>query len=175
MHHPGLTLWLVFVRLGASGLRTSQATIRKMVDRSYATRRYSVGSMPALRIACSVFALVQVCSSEHLLFTARDIHIRQRQANAIKYQMRVAIQYHAVDCLCAHIEKRFAAIGIASGLITYALAATSLRAAVLGVQPWDPISLAASTLLLIATAAVASWLPARHAAAQHPALALRAE
>ena len=66
-------------------------------------------------------------------------------------------------------------LGIAAGLIIYALAATSLRAAVNGVQPWDPLSLAASTLLLIATAALASWLPARHAAATHPALALRAE
>jgi len=67
------------------------------------------------------------------------------------------------------------AIGTVAGLVVFAALSASLRAAVPGVQPWDPVSLAGAVLVLAATTALASWVPARRAARVDPAYALRSE
>lgn len=65
--------------------------------------------------------------------------------------------------------------GIAAGFVLYAVAAPFLRAFLYGVTPTDPVALVGATLALVATASLASWLPARRAARVDPAEALRAE
>lgn len=66
--------------------------------------------------------------------------------------------------------------GVAAGFVLYyALAAPFLRAFLYGVTPTDPGTLFGATVVLVGTAALASWLPARRAARVDPALALRAE
>jgi predicted permease len=67
------------------------------------------------------------------------------------------------------------ASGVAAGFVLYAIAAPFLRAFLYGVTTSDPVTLAGVTLALVATASVASWLPARRAAHVDPAEALRAE
>ncbi len=67
------------------------------------------------------------------------------------------------------------AIGVAAGLAVFALAVPWLRALIHGVPGWDPPSLLGAIVLLVATAALACWAPARHAASVDPAQALRAE
>ncbi len=66
-------------------------------------------------------------------------------------------------------------VGVASGLVA-ALALMRLMSSLLfGVRPIDPVTYAAVSLGLIITAAVASYLPARRAAAVNPVESLRAE
>jgi len=65
--------------------------------------------------------------------------------------------------------------GIAAGFVLYALAAPFLRAYLYGVTVADPVTLSGATLVLMGTATLASWVPARRAARTDPALALRAE
>ena len=67
------------------------------------------------------------------------------------------------------------ASGVAAGFVLYAIAAPFLRAFLYGVTPSDPLTLAGAALLLVATASLASWFPARRAARVDPAEALRAE
>lgn len=67
------------------------------------------------------------------------------------------------------------AMGIVAGLVLYALVAPFLRAFLFGVTASDPAMLAAAILTLLATACLASWMPARRAAGIDPAEALRAE
>jgi predicted permease len=65
--------------------------------------------------------------------------------------------------------------GLTIGLVA-ALAATRLVAGMLfGLTPTDPPTIALATLLLLAVAAVAAWLPARRAARVDPLVALRHE
>lgn len=65
--------------------------------------------------------------------------------------------------------------GVSAGFVLYAIAAPALRAFLFGVTPSDPATLAGTTFLLVITASLASWLPARRAARVDPADALRAE
>jgi ABC-type antimicrobial peptide transport system permease subunit len=65
--------------------------------------------------------------------------------------------------------------GVAAGFVLYAMAAPFLRAFLYGVKATDLATLAGATIVLVATACLASWLPARQAARIDPAAALRAE
>jgi putative ABC transport system permease protein len=67
------------------------------------------------------------------------------------------------------------AFGVGAGLALFALAVPYLRALINGVPAWDPLSLLAAIALLVGTAALACWSPARHAASVDPAQALRAD
>lgn len=65
--------------------------------------------------------------------------------------------------------------GVAVGFVLYALTAPSLRAFLYGVTATDPLTLFGATLVLVAAATLASWLPARRAARVDPVEALRGE
>jgi putative ABC transport system permease protein len=62
-------------------------------------------------------------------------------------------------------------VGLAGSLVLTRLMASLL----FGVQPTDPLTLAAVAVFLAAIALVASWIPARRAASTDPAIVLRAE
>jgi putative ABC transport system permease protein len=70
---------------------------------------------------------------------------------------------------------RHAIVGCALGLALGAAATRALRARLYGVEPWDVPTFAVVTLVLLSVAVLASWLPARRAAAIPPTEALRSE
>ena len=63
--------------------------------------------------------------------------------------------------------------GVGTGLLLFALVARFLRTFLYRVGASDPLMLFSATLALVATATLASWLPARRAARIDPANALR--
>jgi putative ABC transport system permease protein len=65
------------------------------------------------------------------------------------------------------------AIGITLGLVGALAAARFLRGLLFGVSPTDPVTLAAVAVLLLTTAAVAAYLPARRATQVDPVQVLR--
>jgi predicted permease len=65
--------------------------------------------------------------------------------------------------------------GVFGGLVLYALVTPVLRGFLYGVGAADPVTLCGATVALLATASLASWLPARRAARVDPAVTLRAE
>jgi putative ABC transport system permease protein len=67
------------------------------------------------------------------------------------------------------------AVGVGGGLALFVFVARALRSLLFGVAPTDPVTLAGASALLVAIAALASWLPARRTSRVDPADVLRAE
>ncbi|MGH7477308.1 MAG: ADOP family duplicated permease [Longimicrobiales bacterium] len=70
---------------------------------------------------------------------------------------------------------RLAALGVAIGLIAAFAGSRLLASLLFGVTATDPLTFVAVAALVLATAALASWLPARRATRADPMAALRAE
>jgi ABC-type antimicrobial peptide transport system permease subunit len=70
---------------------------------------------------------------------------------------------------------RFAVSGTVLGLVMAAGLARLLQVMLVGVSPFDPLTYAATALLLVAICLFASFVPARRAATTSPLEALRAD
>jgi predicted permease len=91
--------------------------------------------------------------------------------------VRMAIGARPVD-IALQIQKYaglWTGIGVAAGLAgSFALART-IRGLLFEVSPGDPVSLLVSAAVLLATAALAAWIPSSRAARIDPVIALRNE
>jgi ABC-type antimicrobial peptide transport system permease subunit len=65
--------------------------------------------------------------------------------------------------------------GVIGGLLLFVLVARTLRSFLFGVASTDPLTLASASVLLVAIAALASWIPARRTSRVDPADVLRSE
>jgi putative ABC transport system permease protein len=98
-----------------------------------------------------------------------------RRRKDIGIRMALGASGASVAVLFLRDGLRMACIGATLGLAA-ALGLTRLMTAVLfGVSPADPLTYAAVALVLVSAAALASWWPARRAAAVNPIEALRAD
>jgi putative ABC transport system permease protein len=71
---------------------------------------------------------------------------------------------------------RLVLAGVAVGLVVSLLLGRAVEAELWpGVKPYDPVALASTVLLLLATGVLACWIPARRAARVDPMVALRYE
>jgi len=70
---------------------------------------------------------------------------------------------------------RLATMGIVAGLLIALVLARSMSSLLFGINARDLISFASATIAILAVALVASYLPARRAAAVEPAITLRSE
>jgi ABC-type lipoprotein release transport system permease subunit len=66
-------------------------------------------------------------------------------------------------------------VGTTLGLIGAVISASQMRGLLFEVQAWDPPTLAITAGVLIASALLASYIPARRAASVNPVEVLRAE
>jgi ABC-type antimicrobial peptide transport system permease subunit len=66
-------------------------------------------------------------------------------------------------------------LGVGLGLVGAAAASRLLETLLFGVSSRDPITFAGVALLLTVVSIIATWLPARRAAAVDPLVALRSE
>ncbi len=91
--------------------------------------------------------------------------------------VRIALGANGVDVIAMVIREALSlsAIGIGMGAAGAVAATRALRGLLFGVQPGDPATLFATSVLLAAVALAAAYLPARRAASTDPVEALRAE
>jgi ABC-type antimicrobial peptide transport system permease subunit len=97
------------------------------------------------------------------------------RTNEIGIRLALGAQPGQVRGMILRESGWLASVGVVVG-VGGALALTRLVKSMLyGVQPWDPATLVAGGLLLLAVALAASWIPARRAAGVQPMDALRHE
>jgi putative ABC transport system permease protein len=125
-------------------------------------------------ILISVFAIIAGVLAGVGLYGVLSTAVRQRTAE-IGVRMALGAEPTQIFHLVVGQGLRLSAIGVAAGLIGAFLLTRLLRAMLVGVHPTDPATFGVVAILFLFVAAMASWLPARRAAALDPARALREE
>lgn len=93
----------------------------------------------------------------------------------IGIRMALGADEHAVRRMVLRSSLRAVVIGAGVGLGAAALAYQSISAQLFGVTPTDPATYAGVAALVVVTAVLATWFPARRAARIDPAITLRAD
>lgn len=147
----------------------SETTMTQQINNSetaylHRSAAYLVGGFAALALLLGVVGLYGVI--------AYSVSQRTRE---IGVRMALGAQRSSVYRLILMEAGRLIVVGLVVGLGSSLVAAMLMRKLLFGVQAWDPGTLAAVTVLLSASSLLASFIPARRAAAVNPVVALRAE
>jgi putative ABC transport system permease protein len=141
------------------------SSMNDILDRSLASRRFSadlVGGFAGLAVllaSIGIYGLLAYLVGQR----SREIGIR------------MALGARRGDILRLFLNKgvALAGVGIVAGLIFSAATASMMASLLYGVRPHDPAVFLIVPLLLLAVAALASYLPARRATKVNPMIALR--
>jgi putative ABC transport system permease protein len=129
---------------------------------------------PRLRAAVAgIFSLAALALGMLGVYGVMSYTVSQR-THEIGIRMALGAQAGQVSGMVVGGALKLTAAGVAIGLGVSMLASRWMSTLLFGVQPADPITIAATCLLLALSAAAASYLPARRAAKVDPATALKA-
>ena len=122
----------------------------------------------------SLFGSMGVLLASIGLYGMIAYHVGQRTQ---EIGVRMALGARAADIIRDVLSQgaRFAAVGIAIGIVLAAGTTKLFKGLLLGVSPFDPVTYSAVAALLCAICLVASFVPARRATTVDPLIALRAE
>jgi putative ABC transport system permease protein len=121
-----------------------------------------------------VFAAIAAILAGVGLYGVLATLVRQRTAE-IGVRMALGAAPGGIFQLIVSHGLRLSAAGILVGLAAAAGVTRVMSSMLIGVKPIDPATYAAMAGLFLVIAAIASWLPARRAAALDPTVALRGE
>ena len=146
-------------------LITDLAPMQDLVEKAQAPTRFSL-------LLIGVFAVIAALLAGVGLYGVLSTVVRQRTAE-IGVRMAMGAVPGNIFKLVVAQGLRLSAIGIAFGLLM-ALAATRVMSSMLvNIKATDPATYALMAVLFFVIAALASWMPARRAAALNPTVALR--
>ena len=96
-------------------------------------------------------------------------------ARVLGVRMALGAEGSAVLAMVVRAGLRLVVAGVAVGMAASLILVRVIETQLVGVTAFDPATLAATTVLLTVTAAIACWIPARRAARVDPLVALRYE
>ena len=142
-------------------------TMREIISQTVAERRFQM----ALTV---LFALVALCLGAVGIYgvVSYSVVCRTREIG-----LRTALGVPRGDLMLwvFAIGFRPVLIGLVAGLFVAIMSGRTLRGLLYGITPTDPVSLGLVSFVLLLTAALACYLPARRAARLDPIIALRHE
>jgi putative ABC transport system permease protein len=146
---------------------TSASTMDERLSRSLAGGRVVTTMM-------LVFALMALAMGNVGLYGVIAYSVTQRTS---EFALRMALGASRRDILelVAKETLRLLALGGVIGLALALAVAHSLRGAIYGISPYDPLTFATVGLILLAVILIASYVPARRAISVDPMMALRYE
>jgi len=156
-------VWSVNANLPLASVRTMKETYNRSLARtSFTLVMLSIASVMALTLGIiGIYGVVAYAVS----YRKREIAIRLALGAAPIELKRMFVS----DGL------KLVAIGVTCGLVGAALLSRVMSALLFDISPLDPGTYAVVAVMLIFTAAIASYVPARRAAAVEPMDALKAE
>jgi putative ABC transport system permease protein len=138
-----------------------------IVERAQAGTRFQL-------LLIGVFAAIAAILAGVGLYGVLATLVRQRTAE-IGVRMALGAAPASIFQLIVGQGLRLSAAGILVGLAAAAAVTRVMTSMLIGVKPGDPLTYAVMAIVFFAIAALASWLPARRAAALDPTVALRGE
>jgi putative ABC transport system permease protein len=146
------------------------ADVRPMAEVVQAT----LARARALTILLGTFAVVAVALAMIGVYGVMSYTVSER-TQEIGVRMALGATAASVFGLVLNGAVRLVVIGVATGLVASALSARVLRSLLFDTQPIDPVTFAATSVILISVAVLAAVIPARRSMRVAPTQALRAE
>jgi putative ABC transport system permease protein len=159
----GQAVWSVNPNLPLASVRSLQ----EIYDRSLAKTSFT---LVMLAIAGATALLLGVAG----IYGVISYSVSQR-TREIGIRMALGARAQEVAGMFVRYGFRLAAIGVAGGLAASAVSTRLMASLLFDVSPLDPVTYAVVSAGLVAAAAVASYAPARRAAAVNPVESLRSE
>ncbi len=154
-------------KVGAQLLINDMQPMEVLVVKAQSGTRFSL-------LLFGVFATIAVLLAAIGLYGVLSTAVRQRTAE-IGVRMALGAEPARIFSLIVGHGLRLSLLGIGVGLVSAFAFTRFMKSMLVGVQPTDPSTFAGIAVLFFVVAALASWLPARRAAALHPTEALREE
>jgi putative ABC transport system permease protein len=146
---------------------TSTRTLEQYLEQSLAPRRFNL-------ILVGIFGAAALLIASMGIYGVISYFVMQR-TREIGIRLALGAQREEVLRLILGHGLRLVATGVAAGLLAALLLARMIRSQLFGTSATDPATYAGITVLLLAVALLACYLPARRAMAVDPLIALRHE
>jgi predicted permease len=159
------------VRMAIRGVSSSVAIARvrtfdQILSRVVAQRRFQL-------VLIGLFALTALLTASVGIYGV-VAHALGRRMNEIGIRLALGAAPSQVQMLVIWEVLRPALAGLLGGIALSLIAGRAIRSLLYEVTPSDPTTIGTVVLVLVATATLACWLPARRTAAMSPSRALRA-
>lgn len=138
-----------------------------LIDTQTAARRFSTWLLGVFGVAAMALTAIGLYSLLAYLVALR------RHEMAVRLAIGGSPR-HVLGLIARHVSL-VVGLGLALGLAGALTTARSMRNLLFGIEPWDPLSQAATIAVLGVAAVAAAWIPTRRAMRVDPAMVLRSE